>query len=332
MRYFAIALLPVAMFATNAIVMSHLMASDLVLPPDVVQDGGQWLEVAGRYRFLAATWLFLSFTVLALALLVRNLARPTALETRVAALVTIAFILLLVIVPTLQKDAMPDGPRVYHYLGAGVFEGALSQGTLPGCDAPDDQWLLGRCGDIPVISLFLRILDIVNIFAGLGVGALAVGMILCLQSRDDEDPEQQAALLAENLRQMRQQLYLSSLTLTFGMFFVTSWMYWPAAMVSDAEQSAYDSVVTSAALYTGTYFSLLILSFFLPVALVLDDRVRTLAEQASESEGTDERVDAEDWREAHGLKEGAMDYLRDGIALVAPILAAFAGGISPIGL
>ncbi|MGB5559003.1 MAG: hypothetical protein WBN04_13455 [Paracoccaceae bacterium] len=331
-RYFAIVLVPISIFWINAVITDYLMAVDLNVPSDIVQDGRHWLEAAGRYRFLAATWIFSAFTVLAVALLVRSLARPTALETRAAALATIIIILLMVVVPTLQHNATPDGPRVYHRLGAEVFEAALSRGTLPGCNGPDDHWLLGRCGEIPIISLLNRILDIVNVFAALGVGALIIGMILCLETRDSDDVEQEAALLAENLRQMRQQLYLSSLTLTFGMFFATSWMYWPLPMVLDAERSAYSAVVLASALYTGTYFSLLILSFYLPVALILDGRVRKLAETAGRSAKTGARLDVNDWRDSHGLKEGAADYLRAGLAVLAPILAAFAGGISPLAL
>jgi hypothetical protein len=221
---------------------------------------------------------------------------------------------------------------VYYRLGAAVFEAALSRGTLPGCIGPDDQWVLGRCGEIPVISLFNRIVDIVKVLAGLGVGALIVGMILCLETNDSNDVEEEAALLAQNLQRMRQQLYLSSLILTFGMFFATSWMYWPLPLVLDAERAAYGSVVLASALFTGTYFSLLILSFYLPVALILDSRVRKLADMAGQSAQTGEQLDVDDWRASRGLKEGATDYLRAGFALTAPILAAFAGGISPIAL
>jgi hypothetical protein len=331
-RYFAIALVPVVIFWINAVISGHLVAADLNVPPDILQDGRHWLEAAGRYRFLAATWFFASLTVLAVALLVRNLAAPTARETRGAAIATMIGVLLLAITPTIQQSITPDGPRVYYRLGAAVFEAALSRGTLPGCIGPDDQWVLGRCGEIPVISLFNRIVDIVNVLAGLGVGALIVGMILCLETNDSNDVEEEAALLAQNLQRMRQQLYLSSLILTFGMFFATSWMYWPLPLVLDAERAAYGSVVLASALFTGTYFSLLILSFYLPVALILDSRVRKLADMAGQSAQTGEQLDVDDWRASRGLKEGATDYLRAGFALTAPILAAFAGGISPIAL
>lgn len=332
LRYFAIVLVPILIFWINAVITGDLIAGDLNISPDILHDGRPWLETAGRYRFLSATWFFGALTVLAVALLARNLARPMATATRVAAIATALVVLLLAVSPTIQHLVTPDGPRIYHRLGAAFYEAALSQGRLPGCSGPDDLWLLGRCGEIPVISLFNRILDIANILAGLGVGALIAGMILCLETRDSTDLEEEAAQLAQNLRQMRQQLYLSSLILTFGMLFATSWMYWPMPLVQPAEQAAFGSVVLAAALFTGTYFCLLILSFYLPVALILDGRVRNLAERADQGTQVGESLDADDWRASHGLKDGTLDYIRAGFALTAPILAAFAGGISPIAL
>ena len=268
--------------------------------------------------------------MLAVALLVRDLLVPTTTETRAAAIGTMIVIFLLSVAPTIEHFADPDGHRIYQLLGGEIFEGALSRGTLPGCVGPDDRWLLGRCGDVPVLSLLNAVLDIINVLAGLGVGALTVGMILCLETRAGAAIEDQAALLATNLQRMRHQLYLSGLVLTFGMFFVTSWMYWPMPLISDAEVSDYSSVVLAAALFTGIYFTLLILSFYLPVALILDGRVRRLADLARTNDQSGEPVDIDNWRTIHGLNEGVSDYIRGGLALAAPILASFAGGLSPI--
>ena len=332
LRHFTIALVPIVIFWLNALISKHLMASDLDVPPDILQDGRHWLEAVGRYRFLAATWFFAALAVLAVAVLVRTLMRPTTRQTRLAAVATMVVIFLLAVTPVIQQNLNPDGTRLYHRLGAAVFETALARGSLPGCVGPDDLWLLGRCGEIPVISLFNRLFDIVTVLAGLSVGALIVGMILCLETRHSDDFEEAAAQLAQNLRQMRQQLYLSSLILTFGMLFATSWMHWPLPMVSEAERGPYGSIVLASALFTGTYFSLLLLSFYLPVALILDERVRRLAEKAGQSAPAGEPLDIIGWRASHGLKDGASEYIRAGFALTAPILAAFAGGISPIAI
>ena len=331
-RYFAIVLVPVVIFLLHKTITDHMIPDGLDIPASLLRDGHDWLEAAGRYRFLAATWFFGALAVLAAALMARTLLRPTALRTRVAALATFGLVLALAAAPTFRADDPTDTSHVYDRVGGPLYEAALARGTLPGCDTPDDRWLLGRCGDNPVASLFDGVLGIVNILAGLAVGGLIVGMILCLDERKTADLTEQATLLAENMRQMRQQLYLSGLVLTFGMLFATSWMYWPLQLVANEYRADYASLLLSAALYTGTYFSLLILSFYLPVALLLDGRVRALARSAHGMAPEDGALDIAAWKKTHGLSEGAADYLRAGLALTGPILAAFAGGISPISL
>lgn len=330
LRCFAIVLVPLAIYATHKFIGDHLMPGDLVVPGDILKDGQNWLEAAGRYRFLAATWFFAALSVLAAALLVRALLRPMTTATRAAAIATFLFVLTLSALPTLKRLGSTDGLQVYDALGTAVYEGVLSRGALEGCAGPDDRWLMGDCGETPVIRMFGSVVNMVNVFAGLALGSLIVGMILSLDSRKGADIEEEAARLADNFRHMRQQLYLSGLVLSSGMLYATSWIYWPLPFIVDAERAAFSSLLLSAALYTGTYFSLLILSFYLPVAFLLDARVKALADRAEAGGLTGDPPDRVNWCTSRGLTEGAADYLRAGFALTSPILAAFAGGISPV--
>jgi hypothetical protein len=269
-------------------------------------------------------------SVLAAVLLVRTLMRPTASATRIAAIVTFLIVLFLSCLPILDGFGETEGAHIYDPVGSAVFEAVFARGSLPGCERPEDTWLLGDCGAVPVLSMFASVLDVVNVFAGLAIGSMIVNMILSLDNRPCEDTEERAALLAENLRHMRQQLYLSGVILTFGMLFAASWTYWPMPLVAEAERAAYGAVLLSAALYLGTFFSLLMLSFYLPVAFVLDGWVRALAAQAHREEAAGDPTDVYEWLDSHGLATGAGDYMRAGFAVAAPIIAAFAGGISPL--
>ncbi|WP_281995326.1 hypothetical protein [Ruegeria faecimaris] len=329
-RYFAIALLPVCVFAIHKLIQNQMIANELDVPVNFVLSGSSWQEAVGRFRFLAASWFFLSLALLPVAVLFRTLSRPIEKNTRIAAIAIVVAIVFLALVPTIQKHMTDQSPQIYHQIGKAVFETALSQGTLPACSGSEDSWMFGKCGQAPVLSLFNRILDLVNAMAGLAIGSLIVGMILCLGRHESQDIEATAAELAQNLRQMRQQLYLSSLVLTFGMFFAASWMYWPLPMIAESERAAYSALLNASALFTGTYFCLLMLSYFLPVAVLLDGRISNLALAARNQGGTDQTFDIDDWRSSHKLTEGTGDIIRAGFALTAPILAAFAGGISPI--
>lgn len=329
-RYFFIALVPIFIFYQEAIIVGQFMAADLEVSPGILTENWAWAEAAGRFKFLGATWFFAALAMLVFALVLLDLTRPTNAKTRIAAAVVLVVIFTLAVMPTMHFEQDPDAPRNFHRLGAELFETALGRGTLPGCLTPDDRWLLGRCGDVPVVSLLVRMMDVVNVFAGLGVGALIVGMILCLEQQPKADKEMQAAQLDRNLQRMRRQLYLSGLVLTFGMFFATSWMRWPIPMIDAANKPALDAyvaVVSSASLFTGLYFSLLILSFYLPVALILDGRRRQFALAAAQDEALrDPKVRAE-WLKVRGLQSDPAEVFKTGFALAAPILAAFAGNI-----
>ncbi len=331
-RYFAIVLVPVLIYVVERLLGDHFMPTDLPITAEVLVQNQPWLEAAGRYRFLAATWLYGALAILAALLMARTLLQPATKQTRVAGFGTFFFVLFLAALPTLLGGDGSEGTHIYGIIGSAVFEGALAMGDLPGCASPTDRWLMGTCGDNPVLSLFNGVLDLINIFAGLAVGGMIVNMILSLDDRPCATVEEKAKLYAENLRHMRQQLYLSGTILTFGMLFVASWIYWPLPLIAEAEREAYGTLLRSSALFAGTYFSLLLLSFYLPVALILDGWVRSLAKQATGSDGGDQPPNIEAWRKSHGLTESAGDYMRAGFAATAPILAAFLGGISPLSL
>jgi len=324
-RYFLIALVPVFIFAQEAMISQHLLTTNLSVGTGILKDWG-WLEATGRFRFLAATWFFAALAIMVFVLALRDLFQPTAGQTRIAAAIVLVFIFVLATSPIIDFMRHPDAPRNYQQLGGELFETVLGRGTLPGCEVPDDRWLLGRCGEVPVISLLNRMMDVTNISAGLGVGGLIVGMILCLE-RQPDGLEPRAAQLDRNLRRMRRWLYLSGLVLTFGIFYATSWMRWPIPMVVKEHVDAYAGLVSAASLYMGIYFSLLILSFYLPVALILDGRRRKLTLAASQDKTLSDAKTRGEWLKLRGLVSEPADVFKSGLALAAPILAAFAGNV-----
>jgi hypothetical protein len=312
-------------FAQEAVISSSFLTADLPVSASILKAEWTWLETAGRLRFVSATWLFAAVALLVFAMVVKDLMEPTHKNTRLAASVVLALIFGLAIMPTYQFMQDPDALRGYHRLGGELFETALGRGTLPGCVAASDRWTMGACGEIPVIALLNRMMDVTNVFAGLGVGGLIVGMVLCLATPASDDLEYRAAQLEQNMLRMRRQLYLSGLVLTIGIFFATSWMRWPLPMVDAEHLSAYSSVIASALLFVGIYFSLLILSFYLPVAMILERRKHELAVAAARHDDLADHKAREGWLKMRGLQTDPTEFLKSGIALVAPILAAYAG-------
>lgn len=324
-RFFLIAFVPVIIFAQEAMISGQLMDTALPVSADILGPVTAEAEASGRFRFLAATWMFAALGFMVFAMAVRDLTMPLTRETRLAGAAVLVGIVAIAMSPTVGHMQDPDVLRNYDRLGGDVFRSALGQGRLTGCSGPEDRWLLGACGDVPVISLLNRMMDVINLFAGLGVGGLTVGMILCLKNPTGDGLEARAQMLERNMLRMRRQLYLSGLVLTFGIFYVISWMRWPLPMVAADHADAYGAMISSALLYTGVYFSLLILSFYLPVALILEGRKERLAADAAQHESLKDDKARKVWLEMRGLKAQPVEALKSGLALLAPILTAFAG-------
>lgn len=326
-RYFFIALVPIFIFIQASVITDYFLTTDLQVSPSILQTDWAWLEASGRFRFLGAAWFFGALAMFVFVLVVCDLVQPTHIKTRAAASFVLVLIFALAMLPVRAYFLDPDKSRVFQMLGGDLFEKALGRGTLPGCVTPDDRWLLGLCGENPVISLFNRIMDMTNVVAGLGVGALIVGMILCLEKQPKDDIEAQAAQLERGLNRMRRQLYLSGVVLTFGIFFATSWMRWPLPMVAKAGHDAYADLVAASSLFTGIYFSLLILSFYLPVALILEGRKQRLVLAAAHGTELSDPKKRMEWQKIHGLLSDPSEVFKSGFALAGPILAALAGNL-----
>ncbi|MEO1640923.1 MAG: hypothetical protein AAFU41_16935 [Pseudomonadota bacterium] len=325
-KYFLITFPPILIFVIEGVITDTFVDASLQVPLAVLGDVPPWLETAGRFKFLAASWLFVAIAVLAFAMVVRDLLVLTDRATQYAGAAALALIFAIAMIPTVQYAGDPDALRNYHRLGGDVFEAVLGLGRLPGCKAPTDQWLLGVCGDMPVRSMFNRMFDIINIAAGLGVGALVVGMILCLAAQPDDGVSARATQLRRNTHRMQRQLYISGVVLTFGILFAISWMRWPLSLASGEGAEQYGTVVSAALLYTGVYFSLLILSFYMPVALILDGRKRVLADQAFAAAEKPAEATRAEWLKKQGLQRDPTELFKSGFALAAPFLTAFAGG------
>jgi len=325
-KYFLIALLPIVVFVVESLITGNFVDPSLPVPASVLGEAPVWQETAGRYRFLAASWLFVAVAGMVFVVIVQDLLVRCDETTRRAGAVVLAVIFAVAMIPTIQYALNPDALRNYHRLGGDVFEAVFASGALPGCTQPNDHWLLGVCGDAPVLSMFNRMFDIINVAAGLGVGALVVGMVLCLEAQHDNSVAARAVQLRRNTHRMQRQLYLAGVVLTIGVLFAISWMRWPLDMASGEDVDAYDKVISAALLYTGVYFSLLILSFYLPVALILDMRKRALADQAFASKEKPEQPTRAEWLKKQGLQRDPAELFKSGFALASPFLTAFAGG------
>jgi hypothetical protein len=136
-----------------------------------------------------------------------------------------------------------------------------------------ESWRKQKCADQKLAEI--RLLQKINVFAVLiGLLSLIAGSIACLSRLPDENAteEQELAHYERQSQHLNGYLYLSALLLVSGLIFVAAMLRWPTYALIDA--SSYESHVNALTAYYGVTYTILIAAFYIPVALILTERVR----------------------------------------------------------
>ncbi|WP_425070273.1 hypothetical protein [Sagittula sp. S175] len=330
--YFLIVLLPVGVFVLQGWLVQTFGVPDLPVSADILQANVPHLEAQGRMRFLAALSIYMLVAVVAATVLIEALCRPLTRRSRVLAVAALAVLAVPVALKVWAHQSDPNSYRGYFQMGRSLVEAALAQGVVPGCTAPTDRFILGPCGEAPALEILRHGLDFVNLVAGVAVGSMAVASILCLGApqlaglRAEDQPAEKLEALQANAAQLKKTLYVSSLVLSTGMFLALSWMHWPLEMIAKDHRKDYETALGGTELLFGVYFSLLLLSFYLPVSFLLDLRARRLAGAALGAGSGETKRRA--WAVENGLTTDFQQMLKEGLAIAGPVLAALTGGVA----
>ncbi|WP_238365252.1 hypothetical protein [Mesobacterium pallidum] len=336
--YFLIVFVPLGIYGMFEIISLTLVSSRISLGAEALDPAREALEIAGRMPFVGAVWLYALSVILVFTVVLSDLARPLDWLTRALAVAVVAVPVVPLWQSVVKHQQQPEMTRSYHQLGRDMFEAALARGDLAACSGADQSWFLWSCTEAPLVMVLRNLLDLMNLISALGIGLLIAGMILtlsCSRTHKDLRPEEKAFELAQGQREMRKYLYLSGLQLTIGMFVTLTWMRWPQQMLEDGWRAQYELIVNGYAVFSGVFYSLLILGFYVPVALIHEARARALADAVIRDAAPDGKLgrirQIDSWKEAQGLSHGRLQSLREGLAVAAPILAALAGTFSPLG-
>lgn len=164
--------------------------------------------------------------------------------------------------------------------------------------------------------------DVVNIFTAFVIAALVTGSISTLSSSSMQPRE---IVLAQMQRRLRIYAELSGIVLTLGMVFTLTWMHWPMPFIADEARSGYTALVNSVLFEFGAFYSLLIVTFYLPVAAIQSHWILKAAQLSiGHTNATPDAVSK--WRLQYGLDTSHLKSIRTLLAVSAPSLASLAGG------
>ncbi len=334
-RYLLILLLPVAVLTASETLLGTFGDTGLLLPGVELAPMAPLIELNGRYRFLAALVLFVAVTITLIAMFAFELyARHTKRSICYTLVGIVGVILVSLSFSTFEPAWMPASFESHALLGEDLFHTALGLGNLPGC-SPGGA-LETACDGMGAFFAMKYLLNHVNILTSLAAAAVIAGMVLSLAEPVGMDRRSKTALISEatalqNAQESTQRyLYCAGVLLTTGMVLMLSWMKWPGAMIADADlRDAHDHVVSSVSMFRGVTYTVLILSFYMPVSLILKVRIEQF-KQASESIG-----ETELGRTLEGFdirRIASMEAFKAILAIASPILASAIGSFADLSL
>lgn len=327
-RFLVILFAPVAVFLLLEFVLKSLGDPHLALPLDALLDEAPLAELTGRYKFLAAFAFFGAVSVAVLAIfgfdLRSNYTRRTAIRCLAAVVAAAAVGLVYSVV---EPDAL-GGFELRDLLGRGFFDSAVGRGGVGLCA---DGTACSEAGGLFVLR---AITGPINGLTSFALAAAMIGLILALARRNGAVPFAETDHIASDVADLttgravsQRYLYCAGLLLTSGITFLIAWMRWPTDLIADAAmRQQYLDLTAAISLYVGVGYSVLILSAYLPVILLLTRRAEALRNKLAARQAIDRSENAGAPELAIDLPAlNYLDALKSVAAILSPVLASSIG-------
>lgn len=261
--------------------------------------------------------------------LVEVKARYIWLTTVIVALV--AGIYALILCAALVYQSHPR-PRLLVVTAVGIFFASVGVGFIWALDETHALYRavfsfsyenLRQAGPQRISNDLLRytmtVVSIVNVQAVLvPVVALLAACSTLAPPITEERPD--PAFCALQMKRLKEVLTAASAILVAGILHMGAWLRWPAALVADKQ--AQDAVLGAAlaiTLYWGVTFTLMLVSTYLPAALLLAKRAQALLQEGAFKESVSQ---PEEWLKNHGLFLSLQDHFPQFGLMLAPLLAS----------
>ena len=327
-KHLLIMLLPIVVLTASEYLLGTFGDTSLVVPDVTLNELSPLVELNARYKFLAALFFFVAVTVTLTAVFTAELYARHTLRSICYTLVGIVVVIIVSLsFSTFEPDWMPASFESHYLLGNELFRATLGTGNLPGC-APGGA-LADACAGQGAFFAMKYLLNHVNILTSLSAAAIIAGMVLSLARPRQVDLTTDDGLIIEaQALQVSQEtsqryLYCSGVLLTTGMVLVLSWMSWPNAMITDEKlRAAHHGVINSLSMFRGVTYTVLILSYYMPVSLILRVRIERFKRAASEVGQDDLGAKLEGF---NINRIASLDAFKAILAIVSPILVSAIG-------
>ncbi len=310
----AILAIPLVVLTGSELILGFWGDSGVAVPTALVEDPVR-LELAARYKTFAAFVFFTTIALAVTAIFVWDVWRHFALWSQVKIVIALILVIIVALLFSVIEPEAMKSFETYQLLGEDLFRASLGAAKTGAC-LPDRP----RCEVGTGFDAMVALVDLSNHVVSLAATCTLAGVTLALAHCPEPaaSVEEQADCLRHARRVSKRYLYCAGVLLTAGMIWVQAWMSWPTSLIADeASRQEFLDLVNAFSLFRGTTYSLLILSVYLPVYLVIAARFESLWDVVPERPelAGDEALERISYTEA----------LKTVTAIVAPILMGVIG-------
>jgi hypothetical protein len=222
-------------------------------------------EAIGRMRMLAALLPFMLTSILIALFFAREFATFMGPQMRRKLMIAIGLFAASAAF-FLYHQATGSSPAEGKMLGEGFLDSVFR--PIKASTGPMEWavWITGQ--QVALVAVLHVLVFIFSICLILGAGSVIVGIISCLASAPRRRPLK-VRRHYHDLQRRRIDLYLyaSAFLMVTGLFFMDSAFRWPAAFAADRE--LYMDHVDALMLNNGIYYSMILVSYYVPAALLM---------------------------------------------------------------
>lgn len=310
----AILAIPLLVLTGSELILGFWGDRGVTVPTNLIPEPVR-LELTARYKALASFVFFTTVALAVTAIFVWDVWRHFAFWSQMKIVMALLLVILVTLIFSVVEPEEMKSFETYQLLGEDVFRAALGSAKTGGC-LPDRV----TCATGTAFDAMVSLVDLSNHIVSLAAACTLAGVILALAHCPPPSApiEQKAECLRRARRVAKRYLYCAGVLLTAGMLWVQAWMSWPARLIEAGEARAqFIELVNAFSLFRGTTFSLLILSVYLPVFLILASRFEDLWDVVP--------TDPEMSQDSALARISYTEALKTITAIIAPILMGVIG-------
>lgn len=310
----AILAIPLLVLTGSELILGFWGDRGVSVPTALVADSVR-LELTARYKTLASFVFFTTTALAVTAIFVWDVGRHYSPGSQIKIVTALASVILVTLVFSVLEPEEMKSFETYQLLGEDLFRFALGAAKTGAC-LPDRTVCETGTGFDAMVALVDLSNHIVSLVAACALAGVVLALAHCPEPGASVD--RQAECLRSARRVAQRYLYCAGVLLTAGMIWVHAWMSWPATLIADERARVqFVDLVNAFALFRGTTFSLLILSVYLPVYLIMAGRFETLWREVPERSDLAEDATLE--------RISYTEALKTVTAILAPILMGVIG-------